>query len=182
MSRFPSKHKLQGRLAYIERWATHDLPLLKGVDEYCTSRAETRKSNLVCTRLSALDLDTRHRLIFLSYKRSIPPPEFGPSSSPCRSSFLLKASNMDAPLAPRPFKFTGREYVLPGSSRFRKIIESTPRELEERFFSYRDNETQKARLEKRAILSLAYVQYLNIAEGDRLISTGRREELLKRVS
>ena len=88
---------------------------------------------------------------------------------------------MDKPFNERPFVYTKMQYTLPGSSKFSNLVCCTPEDFEKRFFYCTENITELAKKEKRAILTLAYVQYLNHAETKLMVSKKNKDELLNQV-
>ena len=85
---------------------------------------------------------------------------------------------MDEPYEETQFKFTGTEYVLPGSSRFGRLLYGSPRELENRFFSIETNVNHVTCNDKRSVLTLAFVQYLTKATNQGIISPREKDRLL----
>ena len=85
---------------------------------------------------------------------------------------------MDQPFEEIKFTYSRREYTLPGSSRFTKLLYASPDAFQERFFSYRENRTELARKETRAILTCAYVRYLMFMESNSLLTKGEKDHLL----
>ena len=89
---------------------------------------------------------------------------------------------MERSVQEKKFTYSKHEYTLPGSSRFENLLYTSPPTFKKRFFYYPENNTSQARLETRALLTLAYVNYLTTAETDRLISSDKKTQLLKLVS
>ena len=88
---------------------------------------------------------------------------------------------MDRPFQERQFTYSGRNYLLPASSKLEKLLYARPEDLESRFFEHGQNHTQIAREEKKSILTTAFIHYLAYAEKHRLLDTFQKDVLFKKV-